>query len=337
MPKVSIIILNFNGIKDTIECINSVKKISYQNYNIVLVDNNSNLNDRAVIKSKYSKDKKIHIIFNDKNLGFSGGNNSGMDYILKEGISKYIFLLNNDTIVDSEFLTSIVNKAEKSKNVSTVSPLILNYKDKNIIDNTGVSFFKSGFPLSINHNKDINFINNNYPSKLFCAQGAAMLISVKALSKIKIKNEYFDNEFFLYNEETDLGFRFLHQGFVPYYDSKSIVYHKGYGSKSPLVYYYTLRNYIFVVIKNYPLKYLIKYSIFILIMHFLLSLLYLKRSGLKFIPIIIKVYIDIFRLLPNMVYKRNIILSKSVMDSNVLYKYLENKIFPIDYLYIIKH
>ena len=107
-PEVSIIILNWNGLEDTIECLESLKKITYPNYKLIIVDNGSEGNDVAVLRHRFGS--YIHIIEKDKNYGFTEGNNIGMRYALK-GEARYILLLNNDTIVDPDFLSNLIKVA----------------------------------------------------------------------------------------------------------------------------------------------------------------------------------------------------------------------------------
>ena len=109
-PKVSIIILNWNGLEDTIECLESLKKITHPNYEVIVVDNGSEGNDAQMLQERFGD--YIHIIRNDKNYGFAGGANIGMRYVLNNSAADYVLLLNNDTVVDPEFLTELVKVAE---------------------------------------------------------------------------------------------------------------------------------------------------------------------------------------------------------------------------------
>ncbi|MCE5214153.1 MAG: glycosyltransferase, partial [Methanobacterium sp.] len=102
-PKVTIVIVNWNGWEDTIECLKSLYHVNYTNFNIIIVDNHSQ--DDSVKKIKdYIENKKLILIVNDENYGFAEGNNIGIRYAQKNFNPDYILLLNNDTIVDKEFL-----------------------------------------------------------------------------------------------------------------------------------------------------------------------------------------------------------------------------------------
>lgn len=120
-PKVWTILLNWDGLGDTSECLESLRTITYANYKVLVVDNASLGNDVQVLREEYGS--YIHIIENDKNYGFAEGNNIGMRWILGRG-TDYILLLNNDTVVDRAFLTELVSVAEADPLIGVVGPKI---------------------------------------------------------------------------------------------------------------------------------------------------------------------------------------------------------------------
>jgi len=124
-PKVSIIILNWNGLEDTIECLESLRKITYPNYEVIVVDNGSEGNDAQVLEEKFGD--YIHLIKNDKNYGFAEGANIGMRYALNNSAPDYVLLLNNDTVVDPEFLTEMVKVAETDPAIGVAGARIYSY------------------------------------------------------------------------------------------------------------------------------------------------------------------------------------------------------------------
>src|SRR5579859_6278398 len=117
LPKVSLIILNWNGWKDTLACVNSLSSIAYPNYELIIVDNGSS--DESVKKiALWTKNKKnIRFLINEKNYGYAKGNNIAIRNVLKKGKSSYILVLNNDTLVEKNFLIELVTAAEKDKNI----------------------------------------------------------------------------------------------------------------------------------------------------------------------------------------------------------------------------
>lgn len=123
-PKVCIIILNWNGLEDTIECLESLKKITYPNYEVIVVDNGSEGDDVEVLRERYRD--YIHIIQNEKNYGFARGNNVGIRYAMDKG-TDYVLLLNNDTAVVLDFLDEMVKVAQSDERIGIVCPKIYQY------------------------------------------------------------------------------------------------------------------------------------------------------------------------------------------------------------------
>ena len=126
-PKVSIIILNWNGLEDTTECLESLKKITYPNYEVIVVDNGSEGNDAQVLEDRFGD--YIHLIKNDQNYGFTGGANIGMRHALNNSNPDYLLLLDNDTVVDPEFLTEMVKVAEADPAISIAGAKVYYYDE----------------------------------------------------------------------------------------------------------------------------------------------------------------------------------------------------------------
>ncbi len=114
-PKIFIIILNWNGKNDTLECLDSAREIDFENYEIVVVDNGSEDDSVQAIRSKY---KDVIIIENGANLGFAEGNNVGIEYALLHE-ADYIFLLNNDTVVDPGVIRNLLQASKAPRQRST--------------------------------------------------------------------------------------------------------------------------------------------------------------------------------------------------------------------------
>jgi len=112
-PEVAIVILNFNGLEDTIRCLESLKKIKYSNYEVIVVDNGSEGEDARILEEKYGE--WATIIKNERNLGASEGRNVGIRFALKHLNPDYVMLLDNDVIVDAEFLNQLVEIAESNR------------------------------------------------------------------------------------------------------------------------------------------------------------------------------------------------------------------------------
>ncbi|MFA3784109.1 glycosyltransferase family 2 protein [Melioribacteraceae bacterium 4301-Me] len=243
IPKVSIIVLNWNGLADTLECLQSVQKINYGNFDVILVDNNSSGNDVEVIMEKFGEFLKV-IIVNDSNKGFAGGNNVGIRYAL-ENNSDFVLLLNNDTIVEPDFLDKLIEQSTQLANIGILTPKIFYYTNRDQIWSAGGYISKiraSGFQRGFNK-KGRNYYNiNKYCS---FATGCCMLIKREVIEKVGL----LDERFFLYLEDTDYCYRAINAGFKIRFVANSKIYHKVNtttkmnGELLPL--YYTIRNRLF--------------------------------------------------------------------------------------------
>ncbi len=124
-PKVSITILNWNGLEDTTECLESLKKVTYPNYEVIVVDNCSDGDDARILKEKFGD--YIQVIQNDKNYGCGQGFNTGIQYALKNYQPDYVMIMNNDVVVDPAFLDELVKVAESDELIGIVGPKIYYY------------------------------------------------------------------------------------------------------------------------------------------------------------------------------------------------------------------
>lgn len=143
-PLVYIIVLNWNGFEDTKECLESVEKIIYRNYKIALIDNGSESDDFAKLKNFVKTNKKIKLIRNKENLGFTGGVNQGMEESI-ERKAKYSLLLNNDAIVDKNFLSEMVKVGELKKEIGVVGNKIYYFHNPKKLWASG-AYFNYYFP-----------------------------------------------------------------------------------------------------------------------------------------------------------------------------------------------
>ena len=139
MPKVFIIIINFNGWPDTKECLESMSRVEYDNFEVVLIDNGSKDNFQFLI-SNFQK-LKMHEIYNKENLGFAGGNNQGIKLGFANG-AECVLLLNNDTTVEPDFLAKLVEETKSDESTGIVGPLICFYDDHNKIFSSGGENYK---------------------------------------------------------------------------------------------------------------------------------------------------------------------------------------------------
>ncbi|MBR3511504.1 MAG: glycosyltransferase family 2 protein [Clostridia bacterium] len=238
--KIAIVLVNYNGIQDTKECIESILKSSYNNYKIIVVENNSQ--DKEHIDSLSAVFPNIYIIKSKENLGFSGGNNLAINYSLTNNFD-YILLLNNDTIVDPNMISYLIENA--NENQITV-PKMLYYYEKDLIWYAGGKISK--FTGNAKHFK-MNSKNTTEVKSCTCtfATGCCMMINSNIFKKVGLLNE----KFFMYCEDTEFCLRLLEKEISIRYIPKAILWHKVSrstgGSNSFFSTYYITRNRLYYI------------------------------------------------------------------------------------------
>lgn len=278
-PLVYIIILNWNGYKDTIECLESLKKITYRNYKIILIDNGSTDESVKILHAKYPK---IKLIGNKVNLGFAGGCNIGIKYALKRN-SDYVLLLNNDTIVDRKFLTELVNVSKKDVKIGITTSKIY-YADKpNVLWSTGNKIDTRRLFAYISESKNqIDLGQYDIVKEIDCAWGCSILIPNNLFVKIGL----FDERYFMYVEDIDLCIRIKESGHKILYAPKSKVWHKisaaSGGGWTTAQTYYNTRNYILMAHKLLTTKQKIKFYKYYLPDKLIESIYYIKAKRFNY-------------------------------------------------------
>jgi len=235
-PKVAIIVLNWNGWRDTIKCLESLQQITYPNYQIVVVDNGSTDDSVERLKAAYPD---LSLIVTHKNLGYAGGNNIGIRYALEQG-ADYVLILNNDTIVEPNVLTVMVDVAKKT-GASVVGALIKDMSTKKLL------FAKSNYPAMLFYSEPQKRVPNERYWFSDRVEGSAMLLARDLLLKRERTCGYFlDDSLFLYCEEIELALWCRQNNKKSVIAGEAIVYHK-VGSSSggrarPIQFYYLTRN-----------------------------------------------------------------------------------------------
>jgi len=245
-PKVFIIILNWNNWQDTLECLKSLKNLDYPNYEVVVVDNGSTDDSVKQIINATRKDL-VALIETGKNLGFSGGNNVGIKYALEHG-ADYALILNNDTVVESNFLKKLVEVGESDENIGVLGPRINYIEPKDVVWFNGGKF---SWPLKYNYHLDFRKkegeLKNFKPREVDFITGAAMFVKRSVFDKIGL----LDERFFLYFEDMDFCLRAKSAGFKSVVVPEAKIYHKVSASvsklKNPVIWYYHVRNYLLLV------------------------------------------------------------------------------------------
>ncbi len=204
-PKVYIIILNYNGKKVLNNCLKSVFRLDYPNFEVVVVDNASNDGSFEKAKMNFSK---VHFIQSSQNIGFARGNNLGIRWAL-EKMADYVWLLNNDTLIKRNTLKEMIKIAEKEKKYGVFSPLIKDKNNKIWFSGGKINWWK----MKVEHNQENHLENILSQKKIISTEfitGCAMLIKKEVFRKIGILNE----NYFLYYEDADFSWKAHKAGFL---------------------------------------------------------------------------------------------------------------------------
>lgn len=241
---VSIITINYNGLKDTCELIDSLP-LEDKSIEVIVVDNASKEDEATIIANRYPQ---VKVIRSEQNLGFAGGNNLG----IKAAQGKYLFFINNDVILKPQTsdIRHLISRLETDDKIGAVCPKIrFAWGDKPIQ-------FAGYTPLSryTMRNRSIGFgetdkgqYDTAHPTPY--AHGAAMMVKREVLEKVGLMPECY----FLYYEELDWSMMFTRAGFTIWYEPACTIYHKESqttGQNSPLKTYYLTRNRLLFVKRN---------------------------------------------------------------------------------------
>lgn len=238
LPQVTIIVLNWNGLNDTLDCLKSLGQLDYQNYEVVVVDNGSVDGSVSVIRERFPA---VTIIENGENLGYAGGNNVGLRYAMAQGVD-YALLLNNDTVVDPAFLRILVGAAEADPAVGIAGPTIYYHERSNVIWSAGGAIdWRQGSTRMVGLDEPDEGQFGQVPRTVDFITGCAMLVRRAVLEQAGL----LDERFFAYYEETEWCVRTSRAGFKVIHVPLAHIWHKispAAQADSPLVHYYMTRN-----------------------------------------------------------------------------------------------
>lgn len=310
-PSVSVIVLNWNGKRFLDNCLSSLLSQDFHNYEVLLVDNGST-DDSLRFVEKFSKDVRLKIIALNENYGFSRGNNIG----IKCSQSDYVIILNNDTEVKTNFITELVNAAEKDNQIGSVGCRILSQNGKTWFSQKFVNngfivpfFLQTLIEDRIEQISNISTIN-------LANSGCAVLYRRSVLDEVG----FYDEDFWSNSEDWDLGYRINMAGFKSVYIPAPLVFHVGAGSEgyTPERKVKMYRNTLFTYFKNYERKnLLIRFPVlmFVLLPMWHLAWLFHRlalhlpdfngREGIDYFLSIMKAYVQFLLKLKTFVVKRH--------------------------------
>lgn len=249
MPTCSVIVLNWNGRHHLGTCLASLRRQTFTDFEVIVVDNGSTDGSPEYVRSEFPWARVIAL---ERNLKFCAGNNAG----IRTSLGEYVVLLNNDTEVEADWLAQLVAAAEAAPDVGSYASQMLMFEDREVLDAAGNEYAGSGAAAKRGHlAKAVEF---DQQARIFGACGGAALYRRAMLDDIGLLDEGFAMIF----EDVDLSFRAQLAGYPCLYVPTAKVYHKvnaSIGSYSHDYVYYGQRNIEFVYFKNMPTRLLIRH------------------------------------------------------------------------------
>lgn len=251
LPKLAIILVNWFSYEVSRNCLLSLRELDYGNFHVIVVDNASTDNSPDQLALEF---QEATFLRNKENLGFTGGNNTGIKHALEQGF-ELIMLLNNDTVVTPGFASILVHSLMSSNNIGAVQPKIRFNRNRNKIWNAGSRFnhfFGTSRPIGLNQVDKGQFDERKFIPWI---TGCCFLLKAETVKEIGL----LDQKFFCYYEDTDWSFKIRKLGLKLLYEPQALIYHEvgksndnsvnqtKEGRLSPFVHYVTLRNHIFLV------------------------------------------------------------------------------------------
>lgn len=250
-PKVAMILLNLNGYCDTRDCLESLARLQYSNFEVIVVDNGSRDDSVLQLRANFPDVLTLH---STVNLGFTGGNNLAIAHALQRG-ADYVLLLNNDTLVDPGFLESLVKVAETDRRIGVIGPKILYASEPRRIWYAGGSV-RYGMCRHLGRNEVDQSGDRSGAVDTGFVSGCAMLIRAQVLREIGL----LDNRLFVYHEDTEFCLRARAAGYRCMYVAQARIWHKvsrTCGPESPFTLYLCTRNELALAARytRFPMKF----------------------------------------------------------------------------------
>jgi GT2 family glycosyltransferase len=264
VARATVVIPNWNGARFLSQCLQSLA-LQTVPAEIVVVDGASTDGSQALVRERFPE---VTLLVLPGNRGFAGAVNAGIEHALAQG-ADYVALLNNDAVAEPAWLASLIASAERHPEAGTITSKLLR-DDREHIDSTGDFYSSWGWAYPRGRDElDRGQYDAPELREVFCGSGGASLYRASMLREVGL----FDEQYFAYLEDQDLGFRAQLMGWKARYEPTAIAYHHMMGTSATIEHfdrYHALRNCIYLYVKNMPaplhLKYLPKYSLGLLLM-----------------------------------------------------------------------
>jgi len=324
LPLVSVVIPNWNGKEYLRDCIASLREQTYNNLEIIVVDNASTDDSVEYLRKSFPE---VKVIKHSKNLGFGAANNTG----IRAAQGKYIMMLNNDTRLEPKCIEELRKSIDKDEKFGACASKILLEYESNLLDVAGIAVCLDG--LSIGRGRLERGDKFNDEEEVFFASDCACLYKKEMLDDIRLTKEIYDEDFFAYADETDMGWRAQLAGWKCIYNPEAVVHHLHSASSSnysPFKAFLVERNRIWVAVKSFPVSFLVLGIFYTILRYFYQALGALTGKGaagkftkeankFELIKILIKANISALLGLPKMLKKRREIMKKKRISNREIY------------------
>jgi GT2 family glycosyltransferase len=245
-PSVSVVIVNYNGRELLMQCLHTLLKTDYSNYDVIVVDNASTDGSATELKNSFGSNSRINIIENQKNVGHAEGCNIGA----KTAKGKYIVFLDSDIeFEDDHWLWELVKVMETDSSVGLAQAKIVLAQDKHRLDYVCVAVDALGTWAATYGSKKEVFNKNQ---EILAASSGCCIIQKEVFNQIG----GFDDDYFIYDDDTDLSLRARLTGYRVMFAASAVVIHRGgiLRGVSGSMLYHSSKNRVYTALKNYELK-----------------------------------------------------------------------------------
>mgnify|MGYP000945067350 CR=1 len=275
-PLVSVILVNFNGLKWLETCLSSLTNQSYKNIEVVFVDNASSDESISFVKNNY---KKVKIVALKENVGFAGGNNAGLPFCH----GTYLCLLNTDTTIEKGYIEKMIQPFKTDNSLAIAQSKIVLMDKPSIIDTCGSYWTGSTFLYHMGNGKNANKGMYNKNQFVFSVKAASVMIRKSVVDEIGL----FDSRFWNYYEETDFCHRAMISGYSCMYYPSAICYHAGGGTtlsefNYDYIQFHNFKNKLASFLKNFDRLTLVFVLPKFLFLNFVISALWLLTGKWRF-------------------------------------------------------